>query len=394
VPGAACGSPAPTAAVTPAAEPRGRGARLLWAAFEAVAGADPRLRISTTQWMITVPVYCGSALVYGLGAVRGWISMVHMVAWSTGVGLALAGFYVALRSGWSARFKDPTLTFAQIVFAVIAVDWGYFVTGPLRTATLFPLLLVLTFGSFSLPWRRIVSLTVFTLFSFAATVYVLHLVRSGGVWSLADPALRVDLINLGMVMVLLPAVSLVAVRLSSLRRRLRAERTALQDALREVQRLATRDELTGLANRRHMQQLLAAEEGRFKRCGHAFSVAVIDLDHFKRINDLHGHATGDQVLRKFAAQAGDSLRGHDVLARWGGEEFLLLMPYTRAEQATTTVQRLLASMRDLSTDAGAMSFSAGVAEFGQGDTMSCVLARADEAMYAAKQAGRNMVMQG
>ncbi|MDX1550104.1 MAG: GGDEF domain-containing protein, partial [Lysobacter spongiicola] len=212
-------------------------------------------------------------------------------------------------------------------------------------------------------------------------------------WSFEDPAFRLDVINAAMVAILLPMLSLGSMRLSSLRRKLRAERSALAGALLEVQRLATHDELTGLANRRDMQHRLDTERARFERFGHPFSVAVIDLDHFKRINDAYGHAGGDEVLRSFAEAASRMLRATDVLGRWGGEEFLLLMPETRSAAAGCSVERVLSKVMAVPEEDGpAVSFSAGVVEYRAGETVDQVVARADAAMYAAKRAGRGRVV--
>jgi diguanylate cyclase (GGDEF)-like protein len=365
-----------------------------WARIhDAVLGTDARQRIRVAQWLISALVYLGSFAVL-------WVGMPHdsgywsLSAWGGFVALGQIGFYAALRSGWSERFADPGLTAAQIVFGIVAVDWGYLICGPVRGLALFPLLLIFTFGAFSLSWRRMMWLTAFALTSLLATVATLHAAWLGiGSWSLADGDLRMDLTNVLMCMILLPALSLVATRLSILRSKLRAQRAALTGALAEVQRLATRDELTGLANRRHMQERLDEEQQRSARNGHPFSIAVIDLDHFKRINDAHGHAMGDAVLRGFAADSGLSLRTCDLMARWGGEEFLLLFPDTGGAQAQASLLRLLARVRSGPRGIGLpLTFSAGVTEHRPGELVSETVARADRQMYEAKRAGRNTVL--
>jgi diguanylate cyclase (GGDEF)-like protein/PAS domain S-box-containing protein len=365
-----------------------------WARIgDAVLGTDPRRRIRVAQWLISALVYLGSFAVL-------WFGMPHdagywsLPAWGMFVAVGQIAFYASLRGGWSERFADPGLTSAQIVFGIVAVDWGYLICGPVRGLALFPLLLIFTFGAFSLSWRRMMWLTAFALTSLLATMATLHAAWLGsGSWSLADGDLRMDLTNLLMCMILLPALSLVATRLSILRSKLRAQRAALTGALAEVQRLATRDELTGLANRRHMQERLAEEQHRSARNGHPFSIAVIDLDHFKRINDAHGHARGDEVLRGFATDAGLSLRTCDLMARWGGEEFLLLLPDTGGSQAQASLLRLLARVRSGPRGIGLpLTFSAGVTEHRPGELVSETVARADRQMYEAKRAGRNTVL--
>lgn len=360
---------------------------------DAVLGTDPRRRIRTTQWAFSVFVYVASAFVlwFNMRQENGYEG--DFLAWCAFVIVGLLLVYAAIRSGWSERLADPALTTTQIVLGVMIVEFGYMICGPARSLTLFPLLLIFVFGAFSLNWRWITWLTVFAMVSLVACVAALHVTRLGaGSWSLDNADLRLDLSNVLMVLILLPALSLVAARLSSLRSRLRSQRAALLQALGEVQRLATHDELTGLANRRYMLERLEQERSRSARTGHPFSIAIIDIDHFKRINDAQGHAGGDAVLRTFAAEAVALLRAPDLMSRWGGEEFLLLLPEARGPQAQVIVMRLLERVRALPHGAGPqLSFSAGVTEYRQGEAVSETVARADGEMYEAKRAGRNTV---
>ena len=358
---------------------------------DVLLSTDPRRRIRMTQWMTTALVYVGSALVLWFGMSQGWTDGSRLLAWCGFVAIGLAAICLALRTGWSEQFSDPALTVAQMVFGVVTVESGYLMAGPMRTAALFPLLLIFTFGAFSLDWRRITWLTAFAIVSLVGCVLALHAGRGSG-WSLDDVDLRVDLANVLMVMVVLPALSLVAARLSSLRSRMSTQRAVLTELLRKVQELATHDDLTGLANRRHGLERLTQEGARFERQGRPFSIAIIDMDHFKSINDAHGHAVGDEVLKAFAAEATSMLRAGDVMARWGGEEFLLLLPDTRGPQAKASVTRLLDRVRALPHRSGQpLSFSAGVTEHRAGEAVAETVARADREMYVAKRMGRNAV---
>ena len=358
-----------------------------------VFSTDPRRRFRIKQWMISACVYAASACVLWFGLHQGWMYGNRLISWSSALVIAMAASYAALRSGWSERFADPALTGTQIVIGVILVEWGYLICGPVRSVALFPLLLIFAFGAFSLTWRKIAWLTAFALVSLLATTTALHATRSGGQdWSLRNADLRLDVTNVLMIMILLPAMSLVAARLSALRSKLRSERAALTQALAEVRRLATHDELTGLANRRHMQDRLTQEHQRFKRIGQPFSIAIIDLDHFKHINDTRGHAGGDEVLQAFSVQALATVRACDLIARWGGEEFLLLMPDTVGAPAQASVLRLLTHVRDGRLCAAPLSFSAGVTQYREGETVIETVARADRTMYKAKRDGRNKVL--
>ena len=124
-------------------------------------------------------------------------------------------------------------------------------------------------------------------------------------------------------------------------------------------------------------------------------MALIDLDHFKRVNDTHGHGAGDRVLQRFAAVATEVLRETDVMARWGGEEFLVLFPAARADQALPGLQRLRARMAQEAClpqqPALRVSFSAGLAEHRTDELTGQTLERADRALYAAKSGGRDQV---
>ena len=366
-----------------------------WGVFaDLLLSTDPRRRIRITQWLISVLVYVSTVLVLWFGALPGTALQERLAQWAGFVALGEALFYLALRTGWSERFPDPALTSAQILFGVMCVNWGYLICGPIRTIALLPLLLIFAFGAFSLSWRRIMQLTAVALISLIATVATLNGTRTrAGAWTWSDVELRIDATNLLMILILLPALSLVAARLSNLRSRLRSQREALSAALGEVERLATRDELTGLANRRHAQERLAQEQQRFLRTRHSFSIAIIDLDDFKLINDRLGHAGGDDVLRVFATAAASALRACDLLARWGGEEFLVLLPGATGLQAQATLERVLQHVRSLPYDAGApLSFSAGVAEYQADESLADLVSRADGCMYRAKRSGRNQVL--
>jgi diguanylate cyclase (GGDEF)-like protein len=360
----------------------------------ALLGNDERRRIRTTQWLISALVYFGSGLSMWIGARPGWMDPRQFAGWIGFLVFSLSMVFVALRSGWSERFADPALTSLQIVIGVLVVEWAYAISGPFRTVTLLPLLLIFSFGAFSLRWRTIAWLAIFTQVSMAAMVLALNATRPGlNRWSLENNDLWIDLMNVMMVMVQLPAIALIAARLSTLRSRLRAQRSKLTEALGEVQRLATHDDLTGLVNRRYMLARLTQEQYRFRRNRHAFSVALLDLDHFKLINDARGHDGGDEVLCAFARAVSSSLRDSDLVARWGGEEFLLLLPDTTVAQARATIERLQRAVLAIPALNGeALTFSAGATDYRADEELTATIARADHAMYAAKVAGRDRMI--
>jgi two-component system, cell cycle response regulator len=181
---------------------------------------------------------------------------------------------------------------------------------------------------------------------------------------------------------------------ASLERSLRYARN-LADTLEALRRLATRDELTGLLNRREYDRILAEEEERARRFGHSLSLVVIDLDHFKKINDEHGHASGDAVLREAARRIASSIRTVDRAARIGGEEFALILLQTGREGAQDVARRAIAAVGATPIDTASgvsltVTASAGVAEYpSDGRSVAELFSAADSALYAAKSAGRN-----
>ncbi|MEO5595648.1 MAG: GGDEF domain-containing protein [Lysobacteraceae bacterium] len=358
-----------------------------------VLSTQPRRRIRLTLWLVSALAYSSSAVVLWFGMRQGWMYADRLVPWCIFLALGLGAIYTALRTGWSERFADPGITVSQIVMGVIGVQWGYLICGPVRSVALFPLLLIFTFGAFSLSWRKIAVLTGVALVSLLGTIVALHASRDGiASWSLANIDLRIDLTNFLMISIMLPALSFVASMLSVLRSKLRSQREALTSALAEVQRLATHDELTGLCNRRYMDQRLLEEQAISARQDRPFSIALIDLDNFKRINDVQGHAEGDRVLQWFAERSRLALRTSDQIARWGGEEFLVLMPVTVGAQAQACIERLRQKLQTEQHSAQSpVCFSAGVTQHKAGETIAETLLRADKGMYAAKHAGRNRV---
>ncbi|MCZ7575074.1 MAG: diguanylate cyclase [Ardenticatenaceae bacterium] len=171
---------------------------------------------------------------------------------------------------------------------------------------------------------------------------------------------------------------------------------ALENArlFREVQRLANIDELTGTYNRRFFFELAERELGRACRFGHPLSAVMLDIDHFKRVNDHHGHTVGDQVLREVARRCHENIREVDILGRYGGEEFIIILPETDAVGASATAERLRRIAHTaIITDRGpvTVTLSLGVATLNQNDSLHAMLKRADQALYGAKQAGRNRV---
>lgn len=171
--------------------------------------------------------------------------------------------------------------------------------------------------------------------------------------------------------------------------------TTMQEELAETRQLLNEDALTGALNRRGLDATLSREVARAQRLNARFTLAMLDLDHFKKINDLHGHEAGDLMLMHFTSLVRSVMRKSDALVRYGGEEFVLLLPETDARGAHFVLGRLQQVMaRTALNYAGKQintTFSAGIACLKVDENGHALLRRADEAVYAAKNAGRNAI---
>jgi diguanylate cyclase len=188
----------------------------------------------------------------------------------------------------------------------------------------------------------------------------------------------------------------VSVRLYTFRRNQYKAQIEEQQARLEIERLATTDVLTGVFNRRKWLEEANRTLARFLRSGQRFSVLYLDIDHFKRLNDTHGHAAGDLVLKHFAQVVAGQIRELDVLGRFGGEEFVVLLPETPLEPAKSIAGRIRAiteaSSLELGTEKLRLTVSIGVTEVALEDSkIEDVLHRADVGLYQAKTLGRNRV---
>jgi diguanylate cyclase (GGDEF)-like protein len=354
--------------------------------IDRLAGRDPSARRHTLFTLATAQFY---AVAIG---VMYHASALGLLPWPVAHGLAMAMvlafllFYTLVRSGWSQRFEDPVLTLPHAMVSTLITVAGYVLIGPQRGNVVLLMGQTIALSMFRLQPRE-------TMFLGGWTVGWLSLAQIGLVLGGAPGFAGARALGHFIVCSAgLLALAVVCMWISAIRVRIVRQAQELRATLARAQELATTDMLTGLLNRRSMVEQLESALLRAERSGRPLSVALIDIDHFKRVNDVHGHRCGDEVLRGFAALAQADLRQVDKLARWGGEEFLLLMPHVEQGQAWVALDRLRQGMAMHPMGAqGSLSvtISAGVAQWHPGESMAVWLERADKAMYAAKQQGRN-----
>jgi diguanylate cyclase (GGDEF)-like protein len=357
---------------------------------DGLLSVEPKRRIRLIQSGVAAAIMLLGLAVLYYAAWAGLADWPPLLVYSVVALCGFAVFFVAIRSRWSERFADPSLTSAQMVFAVVCCAWGYAIGGRVHSAA-FPLVLVvLMFGMFSLSPRGVFAISLVAVGAFGSVMAAMCHLR---------PGVFVPAVEFGcflMLATMMPTVSLLAARLGKLRARLSLQKHELTVALERIEFLAMHDALTGLVNRRQMTELIHRQHVRALRTGAPFCIALIDLDHFKRINDQYGHAAGDQVLRTFAAESEKIVRATDAFGRWGGEEFVLLMPDATLASAREGAERLRRTLEATAIPVGdavvTMTLSAGMVQFAGDETPARMIERADAALYRAKAQGRNQVV--
>jgi diguanylate cyclase (GGDEF)-like protein len=362
----------------------------------ALAGEVPanvlKRRVQRRRQMLAVQVVSGSlntvvVLVYAYaGTIPIAIPAVYFLS-----GLAVIGFFLLLSEiHFNDRFEDHYLTIFQIG-SHVALQLGFMLAVPtIGYAFLSVLFLIFGMGALRITSRQALVAWTITVAGlapiFLLTSAPIGLPVGSGTERLA--AMLCFVLTIGQ-------CAFVGLYGSSLRKMLYDRSSELKAAYKRIEELAELDELTGSFNRRCIMRMLEDEITRAHRINAPCSVALIDLDWFKRINDGFGHPTGDEVLRTFAITMFANIRSIDKFGRYGGEEFLLVLPDTPGDAAARLLDRLRAIIADLDWSAFSPSMqvtiSAGVATLRPDENPDIFLARADSALYAAKARGRNRV---
>ncbi|NVN87082.1 MAG: diguanylate cyclase [Rhodopseudomonas sp.] len=304
--------------------------------------------------------------------------------------IAVAVFIALSEAGFNDRFKDHYFVVQQaIVNLLVMLSFAYAVpeVGFMFLCTLF---VVFSFSSLrSTPRQTVVAwvaMTIALAVLFMLTDRPLSMPHGSPLERLATTL--VIALSVGRCMFL-------GIISSTLRESLYKRGVQLKEAYERIEQLAELDELTGSFNRRCIMRMLDNEIAQAERTHSPLSVALIDLDWFKRINDTHGHPTGDEVLRTFAITIFANIRNLDKFGRYGGEEFLLVLPNTAHDEAVFILERLRAIVADLDWSAFSpgmsVTISAGLATLMQDESPDAFLARADSALYTAKDRGRNQI---
>lgn len=283
-------------------------------------------------------------------------------------------FWWMVHTGLNLRFQDPSMTALQMVVSVIPAATVMYTVDSGQARAVFLLLAIAPslFGVLALNTRQFlaVSLMIFT-------VYGLLMLA---LWQTKPHVLNMSLevVQFFAFLLVLGEITAMGGYIHGMRNKLRRRNQELKSAMDELQKamvkisdLAIRDGLTGCFNRRHLFDLLNQEAARANRFDMSFSIAIIDLDHFKQINDQHGHQKGDEVLCAVTQEVISKLRTIDSFGRYGGEEFLLILPQTNLEGALIKAERIRAQIQsiDMTCARGDLRLTAsiGVSEFLRGE---------------------------
>ena len=315
----------------------------------------------------------------------GWIEKRSLILIS-GTSLFLYTLFMsAFKFQWHHRFRERRLKFLILNSMLGTMLFMYYLE-PITHIIFVPFSLIsFAYGMYRLSPLKMYSLVGLSLASYLAIIYV-HFSRT------TNPALlSLELMHFVVLCLTLPCFIFLISKVHHLHHILhQASRT-----IKDIQEDAKRDVLIDCFNRRYMVASLEEQKLLADRSGHPFCLAVLDLDHFKRINDVLGHLGGDDVLKKFSSISQENIRIDDIFGRYGGEEFLLIFPETRLLQSLNTCERIRSQIEGASwgqSNKAEVTVSIGVTQYVPGESILELFSRADTAMYLAKEGGRNQVV--
>jgi diguanylate cyclase len=301
------------------------------------------------------------------------------------VATVVFGFFIAFRLRLNLRFPDPSLTVFQLLAAVFTMLFVVYRAPDSRLAFTAFFFVALMFGMLRCNGTTLVALGLVSLAAFALVIWRRYSDNHDA------EILRLDMLQFVVIATTFPWFVFIGGRIKQLQRDLLDVNIKLED----IEEMARRDDLTGVYNRRALIVAMEGSKQRANATGEPLSLCVIDLDLFKRYNDEFDHLTGDRVLQAFAQAVRDGLRSTDVFGRYGGEEFVQILPHTALAGAMRDAERLRNRISTLdipvARSMGPLTVSVGVAQYRPGETIIQTFARADGALFKAKQLGRNRV---
>ncbi|NEX59537.1 GGDEF domain-containing protein [Noviherbaspirillum galbum] len=359
-----------------------------------IFGTDPKQALRIERLFLASTTYFFGMFIVSYCRWNGLFPSASYIPVLVGALILNLGIYAAIRLDWNLKTRDPSLTLPQMLIASLANTFLVYHTNEARGAFLLGYVLVLVFGIFKLRRAQFLKLGAVVITTYGIIIAIEYISHKPGF------NLPVEMLQWLMLIFIYPWFAWIGGYIGNLRRsqkeaneRLAQALAQNADALTVIQRQATCDDLTGLYNRRFALDQLRQAKARLEQQGTPFSVLIIDIDHFKRINDTAGHFVGDKALVACVDAIKTVLRATDTFSRWGGEEFLLLMPGLRASAVGDLARRIHASVENVDYRSlglnDPLSVSIGVAEANEKESIEDMLTAADNALYQAKANGRN-----
>lgn len=344
---------------------------------------DPDQTIRIKRFLIALGSYAMWVILCTICILQGFtrFDLKDLLYITIAVMLTNTGLYFVFRTGLNKRFKDPSLTMIQMIIGTFWIMICLYGGGEIRSSMLMLYIVVLVFGVFRLRFLQFLIISCFALVNYSIVVYMIYTFHP------EEIKLKVELINILFLATVLPWFSLVGSYITNLR-------TTIGKALATIEKLAVTDELTQVYNRRRLLEILKEQKAFCDRGNKTFSICILDLDHFKAVNDSFGHEAGDIVLKTVAGAIKHKIRDFDIIARYGGEEFMLVLCGTNGVEALTFAERvreIAEGVRFENMNDFCITISIGVSEYRPQETFQNTINRADKALYRAKELGRNRV---
>lgn len=347
-----------------------------------ILGDDPKQALRIRRFLMAFIVYVFCAFLGYVSYLSGFMEWRAIAGFLIIIPILNITLYIFFRTGLNLKMADPSLTIIQMSAAIILTTYGMFFANESRGVFLLVYVLILLFGIFRLNTRSLIYISLFTLLTYGVDIVLLHLYRPDGI------NFQMEYLQFIVFAIVLATFSFIGGYISSLRRNLTISKMEQEKYIETIQEMAIRDGLTGLYNRRHVMELLDYEKNRSVRGGGTFCLAMLDIDHFKNVNDLHGHQAGDAVLQAVAATMKKSLRNTEISGRYGGEEFLIIMTQTDIKGALICAERVRTQIENMNfPDIGPdfkVTVSIGISEYHMREEVAPTIARADDALYRQK----------
>ncbi len=344
---------------------------------------DPAQTLRIKRFLIALGSYVMWVGLCAVSIVQGFTryTLENLFHISIAVFLTNMVIYIVFRTGLNKKFRDPSLTIPQMLLGTFWIMVCVYGAGEIRSSMLMLYFVVMVFGVFRLRFRQFLLVSCFALLNYSIVIYLIYTYHPDEI------KLKLELTNILFLATVLPWFSLVGSYITSLR-------TTIAKALETIEKLAVTDELTEVYNRRRLLEILKEQKAYCDRGNKTFAICILDLDHFKRVNDTYGHETGDIVLKTVAGTIRQNIRDFDTIARYGGEEFMLVLCGTSQNEAMSFAERVREIAESLSFDNLEdfnITISIGVAEYMPKESFQTTINRADKALYRAKEKGRNRV---